>query len=67
MPRYTVDIPDRLSTIFRGIAEYEQISMTDVFRRSLMTYAVLHEAVKRGSGIALTKDGVIDREVILTF
>lgn len=65
--RYTVDIPDKLAEVFKTVANEEQISQSELMRKALLTYAVLHKETTLGKAIAITKDGLVEKELILAF
>jgi metal-responsive CopG/Arc/MetJ family transcriptional regulator len=63
--RYTVDIPEKLAEVFKNVANEEQISQSELMRKALLTYAVLHKETTLGKAVAITKDGVVEKELIL--
>jgi metal-responsive CopG/Arc/MetJ family transcriptional regulator len=63
--RYTVDIPDKLAEVFKSVANEEQISQSELMRRALLTYAVLHKETSQGKSVAITKEGQVEKELVL--
>jgi hypothetical protein len=63
--RYTVDIPEKLVAVFKKIAGEEDITLSELLRRSLLTYAVLHKEVSAGNQICITHNGKVEKELIL--
>jgi metal-responsive CopG/Arc/MetJ family transcriptional regulator len=63
--RYTVEIPDKLSKVFKRIAAEAQISQSELMRRALLTYAVLHREISKGRQVSIILKGKIERELIL--
>lgn len=64
--RYTVDIPEKLAEVFKNVANEEQISQSELMRRALMTYAVLHKETSQGKVVAITNKGLVEKELILS-
>jgi hypothetical protein len=63
--RFTIEIPDKLAAVFQKIAAEEQISISELMRKSLLTYAVLHKEIGTGNAICITKEGKVEKELIL--
>jgi hypothetical protein len=63
--RYTVEIPDKLAMVFRQIATEAQISQSELMRRALLTYAVLHREISKGKQVSIILNGKIEKELIL--
>lgn len=63
--KYTLNIPDKLNTVFRGLAEEEGITLSELFRRALLTYAVLRKEQEQGRAVAIIKDGRVEKELVL--
>jgi hypothetical protein len=64
--RITIEVPDRLATVFKGVAKDQEISQTDLVRRAMMTYAVLHKEVSNGASVIL-RNGKEEKELVFTF
>lgn len=64
--KYTLSIPDKIGEVFKEIADEEQISQSELLRKAFLTYAVLRKQVAMGKSVAIVKDGVIEKELILT-
>lgn len=63
--RYTVDIPEKLVAVFKKIAGEEDITLSELLRRSLLTYAVLHKEVRNDRAVCIAHNGKIEKELIL--
>jgi len=63
--RYSVEIPSKLDSVFKQIAGEEQISQSELMRKALLTYAVLHKSVLDGKSISIINDGKIEKEIVL--
>lgn len=65
--RYTVEIPSKLHDVFKSVALAENISLSELMRRSILTYCVLHKEQQAGKAVVITKNGIIEKELLLTF
>lgn len=63
--RYTLEIPDKIAEILKNIATEKEISMAELMRRALMTYAVLTKEISKGKSVCLTIEGKIEKELVL--
>lgn len=66
MPKYTMQMNDNLESVLDELAEKEGISKAQVIRRSLTLLKLAEEQREHGFQLALTKDGEVSREIVLS-
>ena len=66
MPKYTLQMNENLESVLDELAETEGISKAQVIRRSLTLLKLAEDQKKNGYQLALTKDGEVSREIVLS-
>jgi Ribbon-helix-helix protein, copG family len=66
MPKYTLQMNDKLELLLDELAEKEGISKAQVIRRSLTLLKLAEDQKENGYQLALTKDGQVSREIVLS-
>jgi cell fate regulator YaaT (PSP1 superfamily) len=62
MPRLTLEFPDQVNDILKELAEKDQTTKVDVFRRALSLYNYVHkEAIEKNLKLSIVDD---ERKVI---
>jgi hypothetical protein len=63
--RYTVTIPDKLVSILKVIAVSDEITLSEVMRKSIQLYCVLSKQVRDGAKVVIKKNGESEKELLL--
>lgn len=66
MPKYTLQMNDKLEAVLDELAEKEGISKAQVLRRSLTLLKLAEDQKDEGYSLALAKDGKVAREIIVS-
>jgi predicted transcriptional regulator len=66
MAKYTLQMNDKLESLLDQLAENEGISKAQVVRRALTLLALAEEQEREGYSLALTKDGEVAREILIS-
>ncbi len=66
MAKYTLQMNDKLEELLEELAEKEGISKAQVIRRSLTLLKLAEEQIENGYQLALTKEGQVSKEILLS-
>lgn len=62
--RLSVNLSPEVAAILRAMAERQQLTVTEIVRRAILTLDFLDEKVREGYAVQLRKDGEPLKEII---
>lgn len=63
--RYTVTIPKKLASVLNDISISDEITLSEIMRKSLQLYFVLSKEVRDGAKVVIKRNGGTEKELVI--